>query len=72
MSNVVSLEERREIWKPAYMKGGLQIQISNHGRLKLLSGGEITQLDFFDSVTFLKELSEAMERVMCSMYSDIC
>jgi hypothetical protein len=35
-----------------------------------MSGGEITQLEFFDSVSFLKELSEAMEHVMCSMYND--
>ena len=71
MSNVVSLIERREVWKPVYIKDGLRIQISSHGRFKLMSGGEITQLEFFDSVTFLKELSEALEHVMCAMYNDV-
>lgn len=71
MSNVVSLTERREVWSPVYMKDGLRVQISSHGRFKLMSGEEITQLEFFDSVTFLKELSEALERVMCSMYNDV-
>lgn len=71
MSNVVSLTERREVWKPVYMKDGLRVQISSHGRFKLMSGHEITQLEFFDSVTFLKELSEALEHVMCSMYNDV-
>lgn len=70
MSNVVSLIERKEVWKPVYVKDNLHVQISNHGRFKLLSGDKITQLEFFDSVTFLKELSEALEYVMCSMYSD--
>ena len=72
MSNVVSLTERREVWKPAYTNGKLRIQVSSHGRFKLISGNEITQLEFFDSVSFLKELSEALEYVMCSMYSDNC
>ena len=72
MSNVVSLAERREVWKPAYANDKLRIQVSSHGRFKLIIGNEITQLEFFDSVSFLKELSEALEYVMCSMYNDNC
>jgi len=71
MSNVVSLMEKREIWQSIYIKDGLRVQVSSHGRFKLMSGDKITQLEFFDSVTFLKELSEALERVMCSMYNDV-
>jgi hypothetical protein len=71
MSNVVSLMEKREVWQSIYVKDGLRVQISSHGRFKLASGDKITQLEFFDSVTFLKELSEALERVMCSMYNDV-
>jgi hypothetical protein len=71
MSNVVSLMEKREVWQSIYVKDGLRVQISSHGRFKLTSGDKITQLEFFDSVTFLKELSEALERVMCSMYNDV-
>jgi len=71
MSNVVSLVERREVWQSIYRKDGLQVQLSNHGRFKLISGNEITRLEFFDSVTFLKELSEALECTMCSMYNNI-
>lgn len=71
MSNVISLVERREIWQSIYRKDMLQVQISSHGRFKLISGDEITRLEFFDSVTFLKELSEALERTMCSMYNNI-
>jgi len=70
MSNVVSLTERREVWKQVYHKDNLRVQISNHGRFKLLSNSEITHLEFFDSVTFLKELSESLEHVMCSMYNE--
>jgi hypothetical protein len=71
MSNVVSLTERREIWQSIYAKEGLRVKVSSHGRFKLMSDDKITQLEFFDSVTFLKELSEALERVMCSMYNDV-
>lgn len=70
MSNVVSLVEKREVWKPVFVKDQLRIHLSSHGRFKIYSGDEITQFDFFDSVTFLKELSEAMEHIMCSMYND--
>lgn len=70
MSNVVSLTERREVWKEVFVKDRFHVRISSHGRFKLMSGSEITQLEFFDSVTFLKELSEALEHVMCSMYND--
>ena len=69
MSNVVSLTEKREVWKDAYRKDGIRIMISTHGRFKIYSKDEITQLEFFDSVSFLKELSEELERVMCSMYN---
>lgn len=70
MSNIVSLTERKEVWKDVFVKDHLRVKISSHGRFKLMSGSEITQLEFFDSVTFLKELSEALEYVMCSMYND--
>jgi hypothetical protein len=70
MSNVVSLVEKREVWKPVFAKDQLRVHLSSHGRFKIYSGSEITQFDFFDSVTFLKELSEAMEHTMCSMYND--
>lgn len=70
MSNVVSLTERRETWKPVYQKDDLRIHISSHGKFKVYSGDEITQLEFFDSVNFLKELSEALEYVMCGMYNN--
>lgn len=71
MSNIVSLADRRETWQSIYSKDGLRVHISNHGRFKLMHGDEIMQLEFFDSVAFLKELSEALERTMCSMYDDI-
>jgi hypothetical protein len=71
MSNVVSLTERREVWKPVYTKDDLRVYISSHGRFKLFNGNEITQLEFFDSVSFLKDLSEALEYVMCSMYNEV-
>lgn len=70
MTNVVSLTEKREVWKPVYSKDGLRVHLSSHGRFKIFSGEEITRFEFFDSVTFLKELSEALEHVMCSMYND--
>jgi len=70
MSNVVSLSEKREVWRPIYAKDGLRVHLSSHGRFKIFSGEEITQFEFFDSVTFLKELSEALELVMCSMYNN--
>ena len=69
MSNVISLIEKREIWKDAYAKDNMRIMISSHGRFKIYNGEELTKLEFFDSVTFLKELSEALEHVMCSMYN---
>jgi hypothetical protein len=71
MSNVVSLAEKLETWKPVYDVGGLRVCISSHGKFKIYSGDKITQLEFFDSVTFLKQLSEALEYVMrCPMYND--
>jgi hypothetical protein len=70
MSNVVSLVEKLEVWKPVYEKDNLRVHVSSHGKFKIYSGDKITQLEFFDSVTFLKELSEALEYVMCSMYKD--
>lgn len=70
MSNVVSLTEKREVWKPVYEKDQFRVHLSSHGRFKIFSGNEITHFDFFDSVTFLKELSEALELTMCSMYND--
>ena len=69
MSNVISLTEKREIWKDAYVKDGIRVMVSTHGRFKIYSGNEITHLEFFDSVSFLKELSESLEHVMCSMYN---
>ena len=69
MSNVISLVEKREVWKHAYTKDMMRIMVSTHGRFKIYNGSEITQLEFFDSVSFLKELSEALEQVMCSMYN---
>lgn len=70
MSNVIHLNERKEIWRSAYVKNGLHVQVSNHGRFKLSSEDKITQLEFFDSVTFLKELSESLENSMIDMYND--
>jgi hypothetical protein len=70
MSNVVSLTEKREVWKPVYEKDQLRVHLSSRGRFKIFSGNEITHFEFFDSVIFLKELSEALELTMCSMYND--
>ncbi len=70
MSNVISLVEKREIWKTIYTKDDLRVRLSSHGKFKIYHGDEATKLEFFDSVTFLKELSEALECVMCSMYNN--
>jgi|GEM_PF-2105572 len=66
-SNVVSLQEKLEIWQRVYKKDELEVYISTHGRFKIYSGDKITQLDFFDSVSFLKELSESLEVMMGNM-----
>jgi len=71
MENVISLVERKEVWKEVFLKDGLRVQISNHGRFKFMNNSKITKLEFFDSVTFLKELSEALEHTMCSMYNEV-
>ena len=71
MSNVVTLVEKLEVWKSVYEKDNLQVHISSHGKFKIYSGDKATQLEFFDSVMFLKELSGALEYVMCSMYNDV-
>lgn len=71
MSNVVSLVERKEVWKSIFVQDEFKVQISNHGRFKFINNLNNTVLEFFDSVTFLKELSEALENTMCSMYNDI-
>jgi len=68
MSNVISLNEKLEVWKLIYTKDQFRVHLSSHGRFKIFSGSEITYFDFFDSVLFLKELSEALEYTMCSMY----
>jgi hypothetical protein len=67
MGKVISLQEKQEVWKQAYEKGGLRVHISTHGKFKFYSGNEITQLEFFDSVSFLKDLSIALESVMGKM-----
>jgi hypothetical protein len=71
MAKVISLVEKREVWHQVYRNGELCVHLSNHGKFKFFHGGEITQLEFFDSVSFLKELSEALESVMCSMYNKV-
>jgi hypothetical protein len=67
MSNVISLKEKLEAWKLIYQKDEFQVYVSNCGRFKIHSGNKITCLDFFDSVFFLKELSEALEFTMDDM-----
>ena len=67
MAKVISIQERTEVWKSVYVQGNLEVFISNHGKFKLRNGKEITELEFFDSVTFLKDLSEALENVMGKM-----
>lgn len=67
VNNVVSLKEKLEIWKLVYQRGDLRVDVSTHGRFKFHHGGNVTQLDFFDSVLLLKELSEALEITMDDM-----
>lgn len=71
MSNIISIVEKLETWKVIYQKSNLQVKISSHGKFKFLNGNEIVQLEFFDSISFLKDLSKALESVMCSMHDDV-
>lgn len=67
MGKVISLQERSEVWKKAYHFGNLEVFVSSHGKFKFRSGDHVTQLEFLDSVTFLKEMSDALEREMNQM-----
>jgi hypothetical protein len=72
MSNVISLAEKRETWRPTYEMGRLSFHLSNHGRFKVLVDNETVQvLSFFDSVSLLKDLSEDFEHTMNAMYKDV-
>lgn len=67
MGKVISLREKTETWKKIFSQGNFSVSISSHGKFKFYNGKEITQLEFFDSVSFLKDLSEALEKEMGNM-----
>lgn len=67
MAKVISLREKTETWKKVYSQGNFVVSVSNHGKFKFYNGKEITQLEFFDSVSFLKDLSDALEKEMGNM-----
>ena len=72
MGKVISLQEKLETWKKVYEKSELCVYVSNHGKFRIIHSSlslqsTTTQLEFLDSVFFLKELSEALERAMLNM-----
>lgn len=67
MTKVISLKDRLEIWKRVYEKDALEVYVSNQGRFKIKHLNSITVLEFFDSIFFLKHLSESLEIMMLDM-----
>jgi len=67
MGKVIFLQEKLEVWKEIYKKNGLIVNVSTHGKFKIYNESKFTQLEFFDSVSFLKDLSIALEVVMGKM-----
>lgn len=70
MCKVISLSDRLETWREIFSKEHISVSISSNGKFRFLNRKSSLELSFVDSVLFLKELSEAMEKTMNSLYSE--
>lgn len=63
MGQLVSLADRREVWKKTYVSpdGRMSICLSSHGRLSLNLDGKMTVLEFTDMVHCISSINEEMK-----------
>lgn len=60
---VVDIASRRERWHSAYAVAGLEISVSNHGRLYIQLDGKELHLNMTDAVDLMARVSEKYEKI---------
>lgn len=60
---IVDIASRRERWHSAYAAAGMEISVSNHGRMYIRLDGKDIHLDMTDAVDMMARVSEKYEKI---------